>query len=65
MSTCKPQLHTLPSRRVVGSSRDVWEWQYREYRGRYQSGTELERLPEEGVRGSFTPLQLDVWRVLQ
>lgn len=41
---------------VCWSYRGSWE---RKYRGRIQSETELEGLPEEEVRDSFITLKLD------
>ena len=60
-STVAVPLYTLTDRQAIESTGSGWEWQYR---GLYQSGTESEWLPEEEVRDSFTPLQLDVFHAL-
>ena len=60
-STGAVPLYTLTDRQSVGSTGNGCEWQYR---GLCQGGTESECLPEEDVRDSFTPLQLDVFHAL-
>lgn len=57
-STLAVLLYTLVNRQAIKSSGNVWK---ENIRRRHQSGTESEWLPEEEVRGSFTPLQLDVF----
>ena len=51
-------VYTLFDRKAVQGKGVTWSW---EYRGRFQDGAKSHWLTEDEAKGSFTPLQLDVF----
>ena len=61
VSIAAKPLYTLTDRKPTRVGGDTWNW---EYRGRHQDGAESHLLSKDGVKDSFTPLQLDVFHAL-